>query len=186
MGARMAAEFARSGAMLLPGFLDPDFCRMIEPIWRNAEFVRTPAPRVGERLLESPGRAGDGLTLALQRPELHRWLETVTGCGPLDDAQGHIARHDGSCEQALEWHDDRSDQRRRLAITINLDDRPYDGGIFELRARDGGRPMFRHVHAMVGEALVFEVSRRMEHRLTPVTSGGPRTVFAGWFLETNR
>lgn len=132
--------------------------------------------------MESPGRAGDGLTLALQRPELYHCLDQITGCGPFDDAQGHVARHEAGDDKALDWHDDTADRRRRLAITINLDDRPYTGGLFELRARVSREPAFRHTHSEVGEALIFKVSRAFEHRLTPVTGGGPRTVFAGWFL----
>jgi hypothetical protein len=41
---------------------------------------------------------------------------------------------------------------------------------------------WRHHHASPGEALVFEVSPALEHRVTPLTAGGPRTIFAGWFL----
>lgn len=57
----------------------------------------------------------------------------------------------------LDWHDDRGDPARRPAITINLPDSDYDGGLFELR----------------------EVASR---RLLPVTRCGPRRVYTGWFL----
>ena len=34
----------------------------------------------------------------------------------------------------------------------------------------------------IGAMLIFEVSRRCEHRVHPLTGGGPRRVFTGWFI----
>jgi hypothetical protein len=43
-------------------------------------------------------------------------------------------------------------------------------------------PLITFRHDTPGTALIFEVSKRCEHRLHPLTSGGPRRVFTGWFL----
>lgn len=33
-----------------------------------------------------------------------------------------------------------------------------------------------------GDALIFKVDHALEHRVTPLTAGGPRIVWAGWFI----
>jgi hypothetical protein len=178
----LSATYASQGVIHLTGVLSTDLAARIGQAWRGADFQWTAAPGVGDRLLERPGHGGAGLLHALRRPDIFRWLEDITACGPINDVQGDIVRHDPTCPQGLDWHDDTSDRGRRLAITINLDDRPYDGGVFEVRRRGETALLTRHVHRRVGETLIFGVDRRFEHRLTPVTTSA-RTVFAGWFLS---
>jgi hypothetical protein len=40
----------------------------------------------------------------------------------------------------------------------------------------------RFKHDQPGTALVFEVRPQLEHRVLPLTAGGPRRVFTGWFI----
>lgn len=46
----------------------------------------------------------------------------------------------------------------------------------------GAQPLLAHHHNKPGTVLIFAVRPDLEHRVTPLTSGGPRRVFAGWFL----
>jgi hypothetical protein len=81
------------------------------------------------------------------------------------------------------WHDDLPENpTRRIGITINLSENPYEGGLFELRKKKTQQILTRHRHEKPGSALIFDVSDALEHRVWPVTSGGPRRIFAGWFL----
>jgi hypothetical protein len=85
-------------------------------------------------------------------------------------------------DESLTWRDDQDSLGRSLGVTINLGDIPYDGGDFEMRRKGEADLCCRHHHAAPGEALVFDVSAGLEHRVTPLSAGGPRTIFAGWFL----
>ncbi len=42
--------------------------------------------------------------------------------------------------------------------------------------------LIQHIHCDLGTALFFRLAAELEHRVLPVTAGGQRRVFAGWFL----
>ncbi|WP_162233337.1 2OG-Fe(II) oxygenase [Sphingomonas sp. Leaf33] len=126
------------------------------------------------------------MTIALARPPMLRWLEAVTGCGPLTRVDGRVIQARANGIDALDWHDDRGNVDRRLAITIDLSDTGYDGGLFELREVASQRLLTTHRHDRPGSALIFDVADDIEHRVQPVTRGGPRRVYTGWFLGAMR
>jgi hypothetical protein len=181
--AAAAAAFARQQALVLPRFLDAAMQATLGGVWRNAAFVRNGIKIAGSRAEETPPRGGQLLNLLLNRSALRDWLERVTGLSPLAAASGAIVRMEAGPGDHLGWHNDQGDPARRLAITINLGDAPYAGGRFEMRRRGGDDLLMHHDHVEPGTALVFAVSPALEHRVTPMTAGGPRTVFTGWFLS---
>lgn len=145
-------------------------------------FMPETIGKMGEREVEMGSRAGAGLMLALKRRNLLDWLERATGCGPLDTVAGVITQARAGLPHQLGWHDDREDVRRKLAVTINLGTEPYEGGLFEIRRKETHEPLFAHRHTELGTALIFQVAPDIQHRIHPITAGGPRRVFAGWFL----
>jgi hypothetical protein len=176
-----AKEFAARGSLYLRDFLAPDVLETVRGICRAASFVTKDNVKLGSMEVEWPRRAGLAVSMALTQPALLRWLEAVTRCGPLKRADGRIAQGRSGQPHALDWHDDRIDPNRRLAITVNLTEEDYEGGLFELRDQASGRIVTSHRHDVMGAALIFEVSARYEHRILAVTAGGPRRVYTGWF-----
>ncbi|MEO8375893.1 MAG: 2OG-Fe(II) oxygenase [Sphingomonas bacterium] len=177
-------SFARHRAVALSGLLDPAFLQTLIRLCGKASFVRDTETDVAQREREVPGIAGGALTLALKRQTLFEWLNQVTGCCPLHGTFGRVMQIQPQDPPSLNWHDDLpEDPSRRLAITINLSEHSYDGGLFELRAKQSGELLARHRHTELGSALIFEVSDQLEHRVWPVTAGGPRRTYTGWFLD---
>jgi hypothetical protein len=181
--AAAAATFARQQALVLPGFLDAAMQATLARVWRNAPFLRNEIKITGSRAVEMPARGGHLLQLLLNRGALRGWLERITGLAPLAVASGAIVRMEAGAGDHLGWHNDQGDPTRRMAITINLGDTHYEGGRFEMRRRGEDDLLFAHDHVEPGTALVFAVSKALEHRVTPMTAGGPRTVFTGWYLS---
>lgn len=174
-------SFAKVPAIAVECGLEPEFCaRMVERA-AGANYVRDDIPNVGTRVAELPQRIGKALSLVLHSPELLRWLEQATGMTPLRDMDGRLFETRAGTDQALDWHDDRNDPTRRLAMVLNLSDQPYSGGQFQLRRKGETTPLLCHDHLEPGSLLIFAVDGELEHRLTHVESGGPRRVFAGWF-----
>ncbi|MEI9993139.1 MAG: 2OG-Fe(II) oxygenase [Rhizomicrobium sp.] len=183
--AALAAQFARRHVLELPDLIQPDVLQTLAPAIGAARFVACAVDGVGPRLRERPTRLGNLLRHLLRRQALRDWLTRITGVSPLGAVTGAVARFEGGGGQALDWHDDIGASARMLAVTINLGDAPYEGGVFEMRRRDTGEILFRHTHRQPGSALVFRVSPALEHRVTPVNAGGPRTVFSGWYLSAS-
>ncbi|MEO9131734.1 MAG: hypothetical protein ABI240_11055, partial [Sphingomonas sp.] len=135
----VAQSFTRHRALALSGLLDPAFLQTLLRICGKAQFVRDTETDIAQRQRETPGIAGGALALALKRQNLFGWLDQATGCGPFHGTFGRVMQIQPHDPPRLNWHDDLpEDASRRLAITINLGEHPYEGGLFELRVKQTG------------------------------------------------
>jgi hypothetical protein len=176
-------RFARMPTIAIPAALEPEFCaRMVERAAHATYATYDEIEQVGTRLIETPQLIGRAISLLLHSPDLLRWLEAATGIEPLKAAAGRFAEFRANNSDALYWHDDLHDTTRRLAIIINLSERPFVGGQFQLRRKGESELLLRHDHPQAGSVLIVAVRPELEHRVTPVSQGGPRRIYAGWFL----
>ena len=180
------AEFAHSRALLIPGLLTADFLALLHRVWSVGRFDVQQDNEVGQPRVEASERCGAALSLALSQRGLLEWLQDVTGVAPLGSVEGGVIQFQAGQGAGLLWHDDLNRPFRQLAMTLNLGTASYDGGVFELRRKGEEALLMRHHHTGAGDALVFAVDGTLEHRVTPVSSGGPRTVFAGWVFQDHR
>ena len=179
----LAGEFAKRRAIACTGAIEPDLLSSLMRLCRDGAFTSDEVAGLGHREVESPQRAGRVISLALKRGALLSWLEAMAGCGSLRNVEGRVVRALANNHDQLLWHDDLDEPRRRLAITINLSAQLYEGGLFELRDKRTHDVLATHLHLEPGTALIFDVARDIEHRVLPVTSGGPRCVYTGWFFK---
>lgn len=179
---QLAAQFAEQRAIVCENFFEPALLDLILRRCRETAFVRQRVDGLGHREVEAEPSAGPVIRMVLARAELFRWLEALTGCDALGEVEGEMtqARADAP-DHSLSWHNDLGEPRRRLAFSINFSDAPFDGGTFELRDRRTREMLITHQHVEPGSALIFAIGPTLEHRVLPITSGGPRRVFAGWF-----
>jgi len=178
-----AAEFSKHRAIACANAIEPALLATLMRFCRDGHFEPDEVAGLGHREVEKPQRAGGTISLALKRVALIDWIERATGCGPLDTVEGRVVRARANNLDQLLWHDDLDDPQRRLAITINLSEQHYEGGLFELREKRTGTLLASHRHLEPGTALIFDVAYDIEHRVLPVTSGGPRCVYTGWFFK---
>ncbi len=145
---------------------------------RSAQFESVVTADFGDRAVDGRDRTAIPFCVALARPQLLSWIQQVGGCQPIATVEGLLARMLPG--DILSWHRDAFHGVRRLAVVINLSEQPFEGGRFELRARDTLQPIFAYDHKATGSMMVFRLGPNLQHRVTPVTAGGPRIVFAGW------
>ena len=160
-----------------PGFLD-----MLDTLADGSTFVQEEVKGLGYRAIEQPPISGGLIMLALARPEFLSWIKEVTGVDGVNDVVGKVVESGREPGEKLDWHDDLSQPHRRLGVTINLSQAPYEGGMFELRRKGETDLLFRYKHDCKGAMLVFKVNDALEPQVTPVTDG-LRRVFAGWFVH---
>ncbi|HCF25102.1 MULTISPECIES: 2OG-Fe(II) oxygenase [unclassified Novosphingobium] len=190
MGTEIVADPAdwRSGfdavpAMALEEALSPDLLDLLMRQAAGASYIDDDVRYIGTRQIESPQRVSGMISLMLGHRDLFDWLEQATGCGPIKALAGRIAQTRANDQDELVWHDDNDSPDRLLGVVINLSDQPYEGGLFELRRKGEIEPLFSYQHRSPGSITLFAVRRDLEHRVSPVTSGGPRRVFAGWMMS---
>lgn len=176
------SDYERARAIAVREGIAPELLAALLDRGRSASYRLFDNGIVGEREIEAPERLGRAIRRLLTRREMLGWISEATGCGPLASVTGSVAQTRPGTGQALDWHSDRGDPLRRVAVTINLSDLPYEGGLFELRTAPEQQLLVAHRHDEPGAMLLFRIGRGLEHRVTPVRAGGPRRVFSGWFM----
>jgi hypothetical protein len=174
--------FDQTPALLLEDVIAPDLLARMMRMAAAANYLPDVIERVGRREIEANQTLGKLLNIVLARDSLRAWLEQATGRTPIGGISGRIGQTRPGTGEALDWHDDTNDARRRLAVVIHLSEQVYDGGVFELRRVGTTEPMVRFTDCRPGSMALFAVRADLEHRVTPLVSGGPRRVFAGWYM----
>jgi hypothetical protein len=179
----LAREFQLNGCAILPGFWDSNILATMVNSLKDARFVvknEQEAGRIFGTTLFVPDAepALELLHFLLNRPVLFRIVEQVTGSSTLRNFIGRIHRTNSGAGHHIDWHDDAV-SGRTSGICVNLGTEPYSGGLLQLRDID------KKIRAEVrftapGDAVLFQIDRGWQHRLTPVESGR-RTVGVGWF-----
>lgn len=104
----------------------------------------------------------------------------LTGCGPFNWFDGRVYRMAPGDGHYDDWHDDWGDGRR-VALSLNLNRRPYEGGHLHIRRADGQGPTIQVPNTNPGDAVLFRLSTEFVHRVDAVQGREPKTAFAGWF-----
>lgn len=151
----------------------------------QTRFSPYPIDGVGIREIADAAVMGAVMATLLDRPGLREWMAHLADLPPLRGVTGAFAQTRAGSGDHLDWHDDMNEPHRALGVVVNLGTTAYEGGVFELRRKGATEPMFVHQHDRLGSMAVFSVHADLEHRVTPVTAGGPRRVYAGWFQASH-
>lgn len=181
--ARLRPEFARDHRLIFDAPLAPDMLEMLLARAAAANFVDDDVEYIGRRDIEAPQRVGSLISLILARQPFRQWIEQATGQSPLRAVAGRLVQTSPGAGQSLEWHNDMDGANRLLGVVINLSDRQFSGGQFEMRYSGTEQPFLSHRYERPGSMMLFAVRPDLEHRVAEVMSGGPRRVYAGWFLS---
>lgn len=188
--ARARNEFLQTECAVLPDFLAPDlawqFTRELDSefcspsayyVVENREFGQDLSFSLESGVLHA-------LHLLLNNPLLFDAIRVITGCPPVGCFSGRGYRNLPVPEHHLDWHDDMHDARRLVGFSLNLSPESLHGGVFRLRRKRSHEILTEIAHSRPGAAHIFRIDPAIEHCVTPVESGVPRTAFAGWFLSS--
>lgn len=128
------------------------------------------------------GRAATLLAFLTNDPELFETVRAITGCDRIGAFVGHVYRMLPGRDHESGWHADLV-SGRMVAMTVNLSDAPYSGGILEIRDSRSKRVLQRVANTGFGDAVIFRLAPGLEHRVTAVKGTIPKTAYAGWFLS---
>ncbi len=177
--AALCGELASNHGVKLVGFLGAELCALAATCLASATFSPKSYDHVGAELTMDDNVLSRALTFVLNDRALFAVIERLSGCGRIGDFKGRVYRLEPGGGQLGDWHNDAFDGRL-IGLSINLSDQPFEGGVLQIRGLDGGATT-ELANTHLGDALLFRISDRLQHRLTPVTGAAAKTSFAGWF-----
>jgi 2OG-Fe(II) oxygenase superfamily len=174
-------DFERDHFLLLKDFLHPDIISLIRPFLERAEYSPAKYKHVGSELRMKPNLAFDTLSFLANDAKLFALVQSITGCDSIGYFQGRVYKLIPNPQHNFDWHDDLSESNRLIAISINLTEEKFRGGVFQIREVPSGKITGQVANAGLGNAVLFGISKDLEHRVTGIEGDTPRISFSGWF-----
>jgi hypothetical protein len=180
--ASLRAHFDSHHWLKLPRLIDGALLRDVQRGLREATFVEVRHEHVSPPSIDVcmvPNAMSAMLELLSNDPVMLNAVETLTGCGPLRRFSGFVYRLAPGAGHHHNWHNDVLHDRR-VAMSVNLEAEPYEGGVLQLRDRTSEAVLDEVTNTGAGDAVLFRIDPALQHRVRPVTAG-VKTAFAGWF-----
>jgi hypothetical protein len=181
--AALADTFRAECCARLPRLIEPSLLARIQASIERSTFVdRRHGSIASELCMERNTTLGLLHFLANDRM-VFDLVERITGVDGLGFFVGRVYRRVPAAAHHDSWHSDVHPDRR-VGMSINLSTAPYDGGVFEIRDEATGAALGVLANTGPGDALLFAIDDRLEHRVTTVSGTAAKTAFAGWFGTT--
>jgi hypothetical protein len=180
--------FARNHCVLLREFVSPDLFAALRRSLAAAPFTQFVHGEVGDHVTElvmsDPALLGR-LQFLFNDRRVFEVVEQVTGRTGIECFAARVYQMVPGQDHHDDWHDDleedASDTQRLAAMSINLSRDIYQGGVLEIMDRDQQRLVCEVANTGPGDAILFELSERLKHRVTDVTGPAAKMALAGWF-----
>jgi hypothetical protein len=173
--------FEREHCLLLRGFLGGDLVPLVLPLLKRAQFSPAHYEHVGSELLMEPNAALEILTFLSNDQKLFDLVETITRCQRISSFYGRVYKLAPNPDHTFDWHDDLHEPSRLLAMSLNLSTDQFRGGLLQIREVASGNIIHEVANTGFGDAVMFRLTRDLEHRVTPVDGDTPKISYAGWF-----
>jgi hypothetical protein len=163
---------------------------LLEKIQRNIERAQWHSSKFEEGFSGTEFTLDDPTTLnlilfLLNHPRVLDVIRFITDCEQISEFNGRIYRMAAGAGHGLSWHNDLDTKgARQVGFSMNLSTGVFRGGAFELRDRLTMKLSAQVNNTGFGDVLLFCISKDLEHRVTPIMEGVPKTACAGWFLAT--
>lgn len=177
---RLRAHFEERHHLVLPGFLDTALLDTLRTKLAATDFVRIDRD-VGSELRPLDTAPYFALELLLNSRALLELLPGLTGCPRPACFTGRIYRRAPGESHVSHWHTDLTEDGRMVTLSLNLSDAVYRGGTTLVREADTKRVICELPNTGFGDAILFPIDPRFEHRVLDVEGDTPKTALAGWF-----
>lgn len=176
---RARADFEQQDWVRLPAILDRELFEIAQAQLGASQFEEKTANLYRE-LTVANNALPFALLLLLNNPRLFRLIEEITGCGHIGCFRGRIYRIVPGANHHVEWHTDLNGTRL-VALSVNLNSEPYEGGVLSIREAATERILCELTNSGFGDAILFRIDERLQHRVSDVEGTVAKTALAGWF-----
>jgi hypothetical protein len=176
---RARADFEKQDWVRLPAILDRELLEIAQSQLCASQFEEKTANLYRE-LTVADSALPFALLLLLNNARLFKLIEEITGCGHIGCFRGRIYRIVPGANHHVEWHTDLNGTRL-VALSVNLNSEPYEGGILSIREAATKLVLCELTNSGFGDAILFRIDERLQHRVSDVEGTVAKTALAGWF-----
>jgi|ERR1044072_5878588 hypothetical protein len=178
---RWRDQFHREHFVKFPALLSPTLLAALQQQIQQADFRERVHEGIGDNqeLCMTDNAASAALLFMVNDKSLFQIVQSVTGCDEIGCFQGRVYRVAGGRHHDS-WHNDIGEDRL-VGMSINLSSDVYSGGVLQIRDRTSGDVLSEAPNEGAGDAVLFRLSDRLQHRITDVEGTVSKTAFAGWF-----
>lgn len=177
--ARARTDYEQQDWVRLPAILDRELFEIAQAQLGASQFEEKTANLYRE-LTVANNALPFALLLLLNNLRLFRLIEEITGCGHIGCFRGRIYRIVPGANHHVEWHTDLNGTRL-VALSVNLNSEPYEGGVLSIREAATERILCELTNSGFGDAILFRIDERLQHRVSDVEGTVAKTALAGWF-----
>ena len=202
-----AREFKKKGFIHLREFLGKELCAGVVKTFRDAEYIERHTENIGcvEACLDKESMSK--LNQKLSDAKVLQAINKIYAGSPVDFFMGNTVRRIPGRNHFSNYHNDNNlfahqirgaSYRRAVALSLNISENSYGGGALSIGDLPPSVQLTEEVPLQLGkeilldnevkiknetpgDALLFAIAPDKFHRVEDVISGGPRTVFVGWF-----
>ncbi|MEK7436109.1 MAG: 2OG-Fe(II) oxygenase [Pseudomonadota bacterium] len=180
---RLKSEYQAHSCVRLPGLLGADLLKYLLTRLEQQPWIRRDHGGIGADEVLDDESARRLLHFVANAPGFLEAIRVIGCCPEISEFRGEVYRLAPNSDHYDTWHSDAAQTRKQrlIGMSINLGSRAYSGGVFQLRDEETARTIFEVANTGYGDAILFRLSNRLKHRVTPVTGSEPRMAFAGWF-----
>lgn len=178
----LRAQFDRQHYLRFDDLLGPELLDFIQLEIDQSEFYERVHEGIGsnKELCMTSNTAFAALQFLMNDQRLFQVIQSVTQCDQIGCFQGRVYRVNPGSGHHDSWHNDIGEQRL-VGMSINLSRELYSGGRLQIRDHVSGEIVSEVAIAGIGDAVIFRLSDRLQHRITDVEGTASKTAFAGWF-----
>jgi hypothetical protein len=175
-------QFERRHYFVLPGLLETELLDLIQRQIDRGEFRERVHERIdsNKELCLTESAAFGALLFLMNDEKLFQLIQDITQCARIDCFEGRVYRVSPGDGHHDSWHNDIG-EGRVVGMSLNLSREVYSGGVLQIRNRESEAVISEAANTGSGDAVVFRLSRDLQHRITEVEGSASKTAFAGWF-----
>jgi len=175
-------QFEQRHYFLLPGLLETELLDLIQRQIDRGEFRERVHERIdsNKELCLTESAAFGALLFLMNDEKLFQLIQDITQCARIDCFEGRVYRVNPGDGHHDSWHNDIG-EGRVVGMSLNLSREVYSGGVLQIRNRESEALISEAANTGSGDAVVFRLSRDLQHRITEVEGSASKTAFAGWF-----
>lgn len=178
--AALKATFEQQHFAHLPQMFEPSLLSLIQGLVDSGGYVDRTHDGIGTELCLTPGVATSVLQLVFNDPAIRRFMAEVSCLASLGCYDGRVYRLSAQEGHYDSWHSDAGEDRR-IAVSLNLSPRGYEGGELEIRRTSSEAAEWTVASSGYGSGVMFRIDPGLRHRVIAVRGAQPRTAWAGWF-----